>query len=271
MNRNATATRIVDALKSTVGDREAENIAKYYIDAVLDWPQESNRVEQDIVSLEQGVPVQQVTGVSFFYGYRFFVDEHVLLPRPETEELVYWIAQDYKSHISPLRILDIGSGSGCIILSLSQVLTTVDAVAIDISKEALNVTSINAKTFGLKVECLQVDILNDDLADHPPYDIIVSNPPYILRSEGERVQSSVHSHEPNVALYVEGEDPLQFYSRILEIGHTALNQGGKIYFETSDLFHEQLADLVKETGYKSEFRKDLQGNWRMLKVSKDVL
>ena len=267
MNRRDALLKIKIGLTTLVGEREAENIAKYYVDAILDWPLGEKKLEGDIDRLYAGVPVQQVTGVSFFYGHRFIVNEHVLLPRPETEELVYWIAQDYKSSPSPLRILDIGSGSGCILLSLMRAISNVDGVAIDVSNEALSIVESNAESFGLEVQCIQADILEADLSVHQPYDIIVSNPPYILRSEGERVQDSVHSHEPNVALYVHNEDPLQFYRRILELSKTALEPDGALYFETSDLFHEDLKELVSKSGFQFEFRRDLQGKWRMLNVS----
>ncbi len=265
INRLKALSLIKTALEDSVGTRESENISKYYIDSLLDWPIEEKQLFIDIEKLVSGIPVQYVTEVSFFYGKRFKVNNHVLIPRPESEELVHWIKQDYKNRSNhSLCILDIGVGSGCILLSL---VTELEArgIGIDISSEALLVCRENADALQCKVDLVQSDILIESQVEGP-VQIIVSNPPYILKSEKDRVQDIVSRHEPSCALYVNSNDPLLFYKRIIELSNGLLVEGGHLYFETSDWFHDELKDLVDSIDKKYEFRRDLQGNWRMLKI-----
>ncbi len=249
----------------TVGIREAENIAKYYVDSIPVWPITKQMLDSDLKKLVEGMPVQYVTGFGFFYGKQIRLNEHVLIPRPETEELVHWIIQDYKRVLgTKLSILEIGVGSGCILLSL---LDNVNAtgIGIDISKEALKVCSDNAVHLGHSIELHCADILKDFSLDKS-VDLIVSNPPYILRSDN-RVQQTVDKYEPDISLYVDGNDPLVFYKRIVDFGETCIKKGGHLYFETSDLYHAELESFIVSKEMEYEFKKDLQGNWRMLRIS----
>ena len=172
--------RIVSALSLELSDREKHSIAEYYLDA-RDGSLEL--LEEHLALLNKSVPVQYVCNRSYFYGYSFYVDERVLIPRPETEELVYWIESEYK-HIDNLRIMDIGVGSGCILLSLCNKLKPELAIGIDKSKEALEVTRINADKMACSVQLEELDILNETLPEkYHELDVIVSNPPYILKEE----------------------------------------------------------------------------------------
>ena len=264
-SRVEAAQIIKSSLLETVGDREAENVAKYYVDSIAMWPLSEEKLYADVEKLIEGMPVQYITEVGFFYGKRFRVNENVLIPRPETEELVHWIIQDYKGvQETELSIMDIGVGSGCILLSvLNDVKAT--GIGIDISKEALRVCSDNAEKLGHSVELHCADILKDFHLDRT-VDIIVSNPPYILRSDN-RVQQTVDKYEPDVSLYVDGNDPLVFYKRIIDFGETYITKGGHLYFETSDLYHAELESFIVSKEMEYEFKKDLQGNWRMLRIA----
>ena len=266
INRDKALNHIKSALVDSVGLREAENIGKYYVDSKVEWPIMEQQLLSDIEKMADGVPVQYITSNSFFYGKRFLVNEHVLIPRPETEELVHFIIQDYKSSSHPdLTILDIGVGSGCILLSVVSELG-IKGIGIDVSPEALSVCQVNAHALECNVGLYCSNILVE-LPIKQPVDIIVSNPPYILKSEKQgRVQDSVDRYEPSIALYVENNDPLIFYKRIIELSEEMLVDGGHLYFETSDLFHDELRELVDSTEKEYEFKKDLQGNWRMLKI-----
>lgn len=250
--------------------RAIDNVISYYIDAKLSAVPDitEKTLSADILKFKQGLPVQYITQTAFFYGHRFYVDAHVLIPRPETEELVYWILQDLKqSQSAHPHILDIGTGSGCIIISIAKGLESCKAEGMDVSKAALAVMMRNAEQLGIAVEAQEVNILQyEDYNICQKYDIIVSNPPYILQQEKERMDDSVVACEPDIALFVEEDDPLIFYKRILDFSKERLNSGGVLYFETSDLYHDALKEIIKEKTLSYEFKKDMQDNWRMLKV-----
>ena len=255
----------MQALYPFYGLREASNIMAYYFDS------QRNRAgadfDDDLQKLLKGIPVQYVVNNALFYGHEFHVDNRVLIPRPETEELVDWIINEHKSDLNEKRILDIGTGSGCIIISLLKKLNNSQGYALDIDPKALEVCRFNADRHDIDLEFVCQDILaaGREIFDHG-LDIIVCNPPYILERETDRMDRQVIDHEPNHAFFVEGEDPLVFYKTIIDNSSHWLNEGGLLYFETSDLYHEQLADYLKDAGKKYIFREDMQGKWRMLKV-----
>lgn len=255
--------QIISVLKYNYSAREAENIANYYVDAKRGETLNLEAVEKDINLLKEGSPVQYVTGKAFFYNNEFEVSPAVLIPRPETEELVDWIIKDW-SNAQPINIMDVGVGSGCILLSILDEVPYSEAIGLDISNEALEIFIRNAKVLGHSCTCLCMDILSEEPS--LKLDVIVSNPPYILNTERERMDASVIIHEPAVALFVDNEDPLTFYKSILSLAESLLNAKGKLYFETSDLYHDSLEKLLKEKQVDYEFRKDMQGNWRMLRV-----
>ena len=267
-SRHQLKERMLTELSKSFNIREASQLVAYYFDA-KDKVDEAGVMEA-VDLLRKGVPIQYVCEVSFFYGYKFILDRKVLIPRPETEELVHWVVKDHKMDNDGLRVLDIGSGSGCIILSILKSLKKSSGVALDIDKDALDLVSRNAIQLDVKVESEQMDILNlSNWNKLGLFDIIVSNPPYITEEEYDRMGESVKKYEPREALFVTDNDPLQFYRLIMQYGFSHLTAKGEMYFETSDLFHDELESLVKALALKYEFRRDMQGNWRMLKVWRD--
>ncbi|NNE25752.1 MAG: peptide chain release factor N(5)-glutamine methyltransferase [Saprospiraceae bacterium] len=256
---------MLEVLHPIYGLREASNIVAYYFDAVDDHLAVDQQRVLELFS--KGVPVQYIAKTAFFYGHEFYVDNRVLIPRPETEELVHWIITDQKHKNNSFTILDIGSGSGCILLTVLLKYPDAKGTALDISADALDVCQKNADKFKVPVSIMNKDVFNvkqDGLAHK--YDVIVCNPPYILIDEKERMDDHVFHHEPEEALFVEGSDPLVFYEYIISNLEAWLTQGGAAYFETSDRYHEDLNSIVKEYGLQGEFKKDMQEKWRMLKV-----
>jgi release factor glutamine methyltransferase len=218
--------------------------------------------------LLNGKPLQYVTGTAWFLGQPYTVNENVLIPRPETEELVQWIAGDHQG--KKVSILDIGTGSGCIPIALSRLLPDAGISACDISNAALRVASRNAHALGANVSFYELDILDrKSWIDLPHFDIIVSNPPYIPLSEKEQLAPNVRDHEPATALFVPNEDVLIFYKAIAEFGNTHLNNGGSIYCELHQDLYLRTESVFNEAGYEDvQLKKDMHGNWRMLKAQK---
>jgi len=254
-------------LLSLYGKREAENIADYYIDARRGVAQSSFDFTKDLTELKQGIPVQQVVNLSFFYGHRFYINEHVLIPRPETEELVHWIITDIEGLDTERTILDIGTGSGCILLSIVSKFDNMVGLGLDVSEQALGVAERNGTLLGLSTHFIKRDILKENLDDFQALDIIVSNPPYILDSETDLMDKSTLDYEPELALFVEGADPLIFYKRIVELAETSLKPKGLLYFETSNLYSDTLKTYLERKKLKYVYRNDLQGRPRMVKIS----
>ena len=207
-----------------------------------------------------GEPVQYVTGIADFYGLQLRVTPDVLIPRPETEELVEWILENHPGG-SPKRVIDLGTGSGCIALALKARRPEWVCTGVELSEAALRIARGNAALTGLDVQFLPHDLLEDSALPGGPYDIIVSNPPYIPPSERDRMGRSTVLHEPELALYVPEDDPLLFYRRIL-----ALRSTGVVYLETNEHNNEQVAQLFKQAGAQVERKRDLQKKWRMLRV-----
>lgn len=216
--------------------------------------------------LQQGKPLQYVTGIAYFLDQEFRVNEAVLIPRPETEELVFWIVGDHEGR-SP-DILDIGTGSGCIAVSLQQKLPGARVLACDISTAALAVAEQNAACQEQPVQFRQLDILDETARDTlGHFDIIVSNPPYIPQREQAEMHLNVTGFEPATALFVPDEDPLLFYRHIAAFGLRHLSPGGAVYCELHRDLSAETAALFGQMGYnKVEVRKDMQDNWRMLKA-----
>ncbi len=203
-------------------------------------------LEEITERLEHHEPVQYVLGQTDFCGYTFLVNEHVLIPRPETAELCQWIITSVISQQSPLNILDIGTGSGNISITLSANIPNAHVSAWDISLEALEVARENAQRNHVHVSFEQVDILN---AQRPSlnaqrYDLIVSNPPYIADKERNAMEPNVLDYEPHTALFVPDDNPLRFYRAIAEYGQMALRPGGWLYFEINPLYANELRELL---------------------------
>lgn len=220
-----------------------------------------------IARLKKNEPIQYVIGAEVFCGWTFEVNENVLIPRPETQELVRWIEADWKSDAS-CRILDVGTGSGCIAISLSKLLEGAEVEAWDISEGALQVARRNADRNEAQVFFRRVDVLKACTEDCR-YDVIVSNPPYITESEKQDMDANVLEWEPHTALFVPDADPLLFYRRIAELGVSMLNEGGALYFEINRAYGEETVRMLEGLGYKQiELRKDNWGNDRMIKANR---
>ena len=225
-------------------------------------PEQEALFEDALKRLEDGEPLQYVIGSTPFCGLTFKVDGRVLIPRPETAELVEWVAQDADSKGV---LLDVGTGSGCIAISLAHRLPGWKVQGWDISEGALEVARENSHLNGTQVEFLKVDILTADLDCR--FDVIVSNPPYVMESEKSQMEDTVLEFEPHLALFVSDSDPLLFYKAIAAFGHRTLNTGGKLYFEINPLLVEEMKDMLMGAGYRDvEVRNDIFGKPRMIKA-----
>ena len=214
-------------------------------------------------------PVQYVLGEAWFCGLKFYVNENVLIPRPETEELVEWVISNCRFPIDTLSILDIGTGSGCIPISLKRRLRKASVTALDISEEALVVARKNALKLGAEVGFIQVDILNpQNWPSIPASDVIVSNPPYIPENNKASMDPNVLEYEPHTALFVPDNDALLFYKAIAELGKTKLNKEGLLFFEIHEDLGKAVTDLLETEGYTAEIKKDIQGKDRMVMAGK---
>ena len=233
--------------------------------------------EKALQRLLQQEPIQYILGDTEFFGYPFQVNQHTLIPRPETEELVAWIIEDVKnknqenSQHKPLNsnitILDIGTGSGCIPISLAKELPQAKVSSIDVSEEALQVARRNSTLNKVAVNFIQQDILKAECLPEK-YDVIVSNPPYVRELEKEQMHQNVLDFEPGLALFVENDDPLIFYRKIAQLAKNALTENGKLYFEINEYLPEEMVSLLEEIGYQNiELKKDIFGKFRMCKAS----
>jgi len=223
--------------------------------------------------LKKQKPIQYILGETEFFGLRFEVDENTLIPRPETEELVEWVIRE-EGKAGRISLLDIGTGSGCIAVSLAKNLPDAEVFAIDVSDKALATAQKNAEKNNVKVNFINADILKvDDLQNlllphthHPPFfDVIVSNPPYVRNLEKAGMQPNVLEYEPHLALFVEDTDALLFYRKIAQLALKNLNQKGKLYFEINQYLGKETVDLLEGLGFKNVIlKKDIYGNDRMV-------
>jgi len=224
-------------------------------------PRDTDALIKVLHSLKTGKPVQQVLGEAFFYGLSLKINEDVLIPRPETEELVDWVIKEIKDKKE--SVLDIGTGSGCIPIAIKKTLPSVKVSALDISVQALKVATANASLNEADIEFIEADILN--YSSDKKYDVIVSNPPYIRQLEKADMQENVLAHEPHSALFVSDEDPLIFYNAISDFALNNLNPDGYLFFEINEfLWAETLQILIDKPFKNIELRKDMQGKDRMI-------
>lgn len=221
------------------------------------------RLFRVIKELKKGRPLAYVLQEKQFYGMDFYVDENVLIPRPETEELVDWILKSPHVKKADIGILDIGTGSGCIAIALRKNLPNAQVTAIDISEDALDVAKRNACKLSVEIDFKKVDILEDDVDGS--YDFIVSNPPYISSEERKMMESNVLDHEPNIALFAEA-DPLIFYKKMIELAENTFSEDAWIYWEINQYYGEKLMDILMEKGFRNiELKKDINDNYRMIR------
>ena len=219
--------------------------------------------------LKQEIPIQYILGKTHFYGLEFQVNPNVLIPRPETEELVDWIIKtNSNGKSSTIKILDIGTGSGCIAISLAKNLPNASIFSLDVSKKALEMAQINALQNETKITFIEKNIL-ETTSFEQQFDVIVSNPPYVRNLEKAEIKKNVLENEPHLALFVADDDALLFYRKIAQIAMKNLQSGGQLYFEINQYLGKETVDLLADLGFQNiELRQDIYGNDRMISCRK---
>jgi release factor glutamine methyltransferase len=271
-------------------EREAASIADWVLESVTGLKRPERRIhgaDELEVAAELRVgshlrelllhkPVQYVLGEAWFYKMKFFVNDQVLIPRPETEELVSWAVQDVSNTTAvglppgELRLLDIGTGSGCIAIAVSKELPVALVTAIDVSEQALSVAQKNADDLQVPVEFLQVDFLDETHWQRlQKYDVIISNPPYIPEIEKAKLPQNVSSYEPGIALFVQNDDPFIFYKKIAKFAQSHLKPGGIVYVEINEDYAAQTARVFNGYNFKTDIKEDMYGKKRMIKARRD--
>ena len=275
---------IKQALKKQLADQyesvELGPILSILIEHVTGWDQVQQVIHKDdsISAAQQldfetsaeallaGRPIQYITGKTWFMGEPYNVNEQVLIPRPETEELVDWVIEYAAIKGKALRILDIGTGSGCIAIALKKALPEAIVSAIDISTGAIKIAAANAAALKADIEWIALDILNTAFLPDQ-YDVIVSNPPYIPMQEMKNMELQVTDHEPNIALFVPDEDPLMFYRTIARLAKLHLSTNGQLFFEIHYDQGDAMIALLDEMHFHAELRTDMFGKDRMVRAS----
>ena len=226
------------------------------------------RFEKVLLRLKAQEPIQYILGTTEFYGLTFKVNEHTLIPRPETEELVDWVLSNLHDQDRVLDILDIGTGSGCIAISLAKNIPTARVSGLDISEKALEVAQENAVKNQVLVSFCKKDIL-ETTALKNKYDVMVSNPPYVRQLEKKAMNANVLDYEPGLALFVPNEDPLLFYRKIAQLALVSLQTRGWLYFEINEYLSKEMDVLLKDIGFANiEIKKDFREVPRMIKCQK---
>ena len=265
LHGSAEARAIVYALMEDVFEMSKTDVLLGRFDRLSET--EKAQFSEYAKRLTDGEPLQYVVGTAPFGNLRFEVTPATLIPRPETLELVDWVVAEQQDRPS-LRLLDIGTGSGCIAISLASRLPQAKVSAWDISADALAVARRNAERNGVAVAFQQVDALH--VKETETFDCIVSNPPYICEAEKAEMTDSVLLHEPHTALFVPNDDPLRFYRAIAELGVRNLSPGGTLYFEINRAYGAETCKLLRDLGYTNvELRKDFYGNDRMVRARKE--
>lgn len=260
-------------VRTVLESRYGLSLTDIYTGKVSELSAEDNaELEKIIARLEKGEPVQYVLGEAMFCGRTFYVAEGVLIPRIETEVLCRWIAADFNQPYcalqppKPLQVLDVGTGSGCIAITLQKDIDNVEVTAWDISGDALLIARRNAMAMEARVNFELEDAL-DPSEDKRQFDVIVSNPPYICMDEQAEMHQNVLDYEPDTALFVPNDDPLRFYTAIAKHGQKALKRGGALYFETNLRYIEQVVGMMSELGYVHiEVKEDQFGKRRFTKA-----
>lgn len=272
---------LADQLKTLYDEEESKNIAELVIEFTTGKskterislrPSALNEGQLDQLNqftnrLLQHEPVQYVLNQAWFCGLKFYVDKNVLIPRPETEELVEWIIANCRFPVDELNILDIGTGSGCIPISLKRRIRKAEVWGCDSSEAALKVARYNAENLGTAINFLQLDFLDEEQRKSlPVYDIIVSNPPYVPSRDAATMKPNVLQYEPATALFVPDNDPLIFYRTIAEFGQEHLAKNAAIYVEIHEDLGQAVTKVFQNENYSTELKKDMQGKDRMLRA-----
>ena len=280
MSLQALKQQFKQALSDQFENIELNSLLSILIQHITGWDQIQQVLHKDkeldknthaqfdaaLSALKLGKPIQYITGKAWFMGNEYRVNNQVLIPRPETEELVEWILEYANIIDKPLQILDIGTGSGCIPIALKLSLPHCMIAGLDISEQALEVAKQNATMLHAEISWLQEDILNTTYLPNT-FDVIVSNPPYIPFKENIHMQVQVKDFEPAIALFVKDEDPLIFYRSIARLGKQYLAPKGQLFFEMHYDQGKALLALFDEMGYHAELRQDMFGKDRMLRAS----
>jgi len=296
MKMNEAENWIRQQLILMYDEREATSIASMVMENVTgltridrltkkDEPlvvQQLHHLTEVVQRLGQHEPIQYVLGECFFHGLKLYVNNHVLIPRPETEELVEWIINDVKTsgknvfqrkegeadETTQLKVLDVGTGSGCIALALKKAMPKAEVWGCDVSDEALNVARRNGAQLDIRVDFQGINFLDESQQRSlPTVDIIVSNPPYVPEKDKATMRPNVLAHEPHAALFVPDDDALIFYKTLALFGHKRLYENGCIYIEISENAAKETVRIFKEAGYNNvEIKKDMQGKDRMIKA-----
>ena len=296
MKTGEAERHIRSQLNGVYEEQEASNIAEILIEHVTSLTKTERLVKKDqqltseqeqkmtdyLLRLQKNEPVQYVTNKAWFYGMELYIDKNVLIPRPETEELVEWIIKDMKAsntdvfvrrgaeadETSFLKILDIGTGSGCIALALKRSMPKAEVWGCDNSDGALNIARRNGSSLNIRVDFQGLDFLDfEQQKQLPSVDIIVSNPPYVPFHDKEKMQPNVVNYEPHNALFVPDNDPLIFYKSIVTFGKKRLHPNGSIYLEIHEDLGKDVVEIFQKEGYKVELKKDMQGKERMIRAS----
>ncbi len=272
--------QLLRKLETLYDKREATSIANWVIEHITGLKRMDRIIQKELLlSAEQvdkltvianrllnSEPIQYVLGEAWFAGYKFYVDPSVLIPRPETEELVEWILAD-DARNDYRTFLDIGTGTGCIPIAIKLKKPQAFVLGFDISPDALAIANKNAIDLNAAANFMQVDILDETRwQNFPLFNCIISNPPYIKESEQSDMSKHVKDFEPSIALFVPDEDPLIFYRKMAVFGITHLEKNGSIYFEINQALGNEVIGLLQQYGYNTELKKDLNGNDRMIKA-----
>lgn len=281
MNWKEAETTITTSLKTIYPESEAAAIANWVVehlsglkktDRILKEKriltnEEQNKFDNILTRLLKSEPVQYVLQEAWFSGLKFYVDKNVLIPRPETEELVEWVIKDCRFPVSELNILDVGCGSGCIPVSLKRRIRKASVWACDISGEALNVAKNNASDLGADIHFIQADFLDSSTwSQFPLFDVITSNPPYIPERDKATMHKNVVVFEPHTALFVPNNNPLVFYQALAAFGKIHLNPGGSVFMEIHESLGEAVVNLFTTSGYNATLQRDMQEKDRMVKA-----
>jgi release factor glutamine methyltransferase len=296
MKTGEAERHIKEQLREIYQDREAMNIADLALEHITGFSKSARlskseetlsayhvqNVHEFIRRLQAHEPIQYIMNKTWFYGMELFVDKNVLIPRPETEELVDWIIQDVKASgrdvfergpmqadvTTSLKILDVGTGSGCIALALKKAMPKAEIWGCDTSDDALSVARRNGSNLDIRVDFQGIDFLDQSQQKQlPTVDIIASNPPYIPISNRQSMRRNVLDYEPHTALFVPTDDPLLFYKALIAFAKKRLYPKGSIYMEIHEDLGKDVVSLFDKEGYEVELRKDMQGKERMVKAS----
>jgi release factor glutamine methyltransferase len=298
MKMNEAENWIRQQLIAMYDEREASSIASMVMENVTglarvdrltkkDEPlvvQQLHHLTEIAQRLGQHEPIQYVLGECFFHGLKLYVNNHVLIPRPETEEMVEWIINDVNAsgknvfhrkegeadETTQLKILDVGTGSGCIALALKKAMPKAEIWGCDVSEEALNIARRNGAQLDIRVDFQGINFLDESQQiSLPTVDIIVSNPPYIPEKDKATMRLNVLTHEPHSALFVPNDDALIFYKTLALFGHKRLYENGCVYVEISESAANETVQVFKDAGYQHvEVKQDMQGKDRMLKATR---